>query len=567
MTNSIQPKNWGRSIDGTIHHGCVECGTSSKKHRGNGLCETCYGRYKERRKEQRRKERKQSDKLLKIKKFQDIYEVAEKLKRDEEAKLEEELAREKIEFPLVIEYIDYLFAKLHYFPSFEVICPICATKYFYENVRSRYGIRSPLTNSACPKCKFDPARDNLEQICWICQKRMMDWGEDYCDHCKKILAKKTIAYFQKYCPSCNNPVNYDNCHWEFSFENHPKKTIQICDNCKEKIDQKKFLAVPENSADYFKSTEPTRLKWVEITNGEVFGIGRPHLALFFLTPNYALKYLRESNYRDKNFILNIVSVSGSSLKGIDLAFSPPKNSFASKHKKEILERLDYKILLWESEHSKNFVRNYSPDSEDKFTGENVSLMNDNFSIFNEHLFKIEIETLINRNVIVKKPYTTEDGLVIYSTNIKKITTVTGEIVSEINNLLIECENEIRFENGIPEKGKGWVSESEIFHEISEICNSLDIKAEHHSKPVWLGLQHLDVYVPSKKIAIEYQGTQHFKPVDFFGGLISLKETQERDRKKAKLCKDNNVKIIYINETDTEEELQNKKKKIYDLLKN
>ena len=61
---------------------------------------------------------------------------------------------------------------------------------------------------------------------------------------------------------------------------------------------------------------------------------------------------------------------------------------------------------------------------------------------------------------------------------------------------------------------------------------------------WLGLQSLDIFIPSLSIGIEYQGLQHYEPVPFFGGEEGLNNTQERDRKKRSLCEQNGVHIIY-----------------------
>lgn len=51
--------------------------------------------------------------------------------------------------------------------------------------------------------------------------------------------------------------------------------------------------------------------------------------------------------------------------------------------------------------------------------------------------------------------------------------------------------------------------------------------------------------------IEFQGGQHEKPVDWFGGEESFKLTVERDNIKRKYCKDNNIKLIEISYKDKE----------------
>ena len=68
--------------------------------------------------------------------------------------------------------------------------------------------------------------------------------------------------------------------------------------------------------------------------------------------------------------------------------------------------------------------------------------------------------------------------------------------------------------------------------------------EYQKKFDWLGRQSLDFYIPSKNIAIECQGEQHYKPKDFFGGESGLIEIKERDSKKLKLCNEHGVKVLY-----------------------
>ena len=60
---------------------------------------------------------------------------------------------------------------------------------------------------------------------------------------------------------------------------------------------------------------------------------------------------------------------------------------------------------------------------------------------------------------------------------------------------------------------------------------------------WLGRQSLDLYIPSLQKAIEYQGIQHYRPIDFFGGEETLAQRQELDRRKKTLCEENGVRLI------------------------
>ena len=64
-----------------------------------------------------------------------------------------------------------------------------------------------------------------------------------------------------------------------------------------------------------------------------------------------------------------------------------------------------------------------------------------------------------------------------------------------------------------------------------------------------GLQY-DGYNEELKIAIEYHGIQHYLPVNFFGGEKKFKIQQERDKKKQRLSKLNNITLIVVPYTVT-----------------
>lgn len=49
--------------------------------------------------------------------------------------------------------------------------------------------------------------------------------------------------------------------------------------------------------------------------------------------------------------------------------------------------------------------------------------------------------------------------------------------------------------------------------------------------------------PSLQTGIEYQGIQHYTPVDFFGGEEALAHRQELDRRKSELCRENGIRLI------------------------
>ena len=93
------------------------------------------------------------------------------------------------------------------------------------------------------------------------------------------------------------------------------------------------------------------------------------------------------------------------------------------------------------------------------------------------------------------------------------------------------------------------------HEIEHII-PYAIKIENERVPY-----RLDFYLPKLKVAIEYNGLQHYKPIDYFGGIRQYKKQIEHDKKKGEWCKNHNVKLLIIPYT------QNTYKKIKNTLDN
>jgi len=98
---------------------------------------------------------------------------------------------------------------------------------------------------------------------------------------------------------------------------------------------------------------------------------------------------------------------------------------------------------------------------------------------------------------------------------------------------------LRDRHGIPRIGEGWISETRLYRLVQKFFPD----AKQHASPQWLRPQHLDVFVQSKNLAFEYQGKQHFEPVDFFGGQDSFENTVRRDKLKAQKCRANDIILI------------------------
>ena len=57
--------------------------------------------------------------------------------------------------------------------------------------------------------------------------------------------------------------------------------------------------------------------------------------------------------------------------------------------------------------------------------------------------------------------------------------------------------------------------------------------------------YCDFYLPDYNLVIEYQGEQHFHPVSNFGGVNAFIKTQERDKNKRELLKEQQIELLEI----------------------
>ena len=87
------------------------------------------------------------------------------------------------------------------------------------------------------------------------------------------------------------------------------------------------------------------------------------------------------------------------------------------------------------------------------------------------------------------------------------------------------------------------SEQKLFFEIKKIYN--DSVYEYRNKSIFGSRISFDIFIPSLKTIIEYQGTQHFKPIDYFGGEKEFKKRIKTDKIKNNLCKKNEYNIFYF----------------------
>lgn len=87
-------------------------------------------------------------------------------------------------------------------------------------------------------------------------------------------------------------------------------------------------------------------------------------------------------------------------------------------------------------------------------------------------------------------------------------------------------------------------EKNIYKILLGIFNKNDIIWQYRNKEI-LDTLTIDFYIPKYNIAIEHQGSQHFRSYDYFGGDKKYEELILNDKKKYELLKQHNIKLLYF----------------------
>ncbi|MDV7695695.1 hypothetical protein N6B72_02065 [Chryseobacterium soli] len=132
--------------------------------------------------------------------------------------------------------------------------------------------------------------------------------------------------------------------------------------------------------------------------------------------------------------------------------------------------------------------------------------------------------------------------------------------SRLMNNYRSLENHIRQEKGFDEVGS-YVMEKHLLNLLAIEFPNYRIISQH--SPEWLNGQRFDIFIKELNIAIEYNGIQHFQPIDFFGGKEGLAKTQFLDNQKREKSLKNGVKIFDI---DYNQDFNNSFSKLTILLK-
>lgn len=110
------------------------------------------------------------------------------------------------------------------------------------------------------------------------------------------------------------------------------------------------------------------------------------------------------------------------------------------------------------------------------------------------------------------------------------------------------ENEVRDSFNYTLIGERWKEETRLYNVLLEMLPSFKIFRNY--RPDWLQRLELDIFIPELSLGIEYQGIQHFQPLQHWGGKEAFQIRKEHDQRKLELAQNNKVSIIYFTYRDT-----------------
>ena len=108
-----------------------------------------------------------------------------------------------------------------------------------------------------------------------------------------------------------------------------------------------------------------------------------------------------------------------------------------------------------------------------------------------------------------------------------------------------AEQALREKHNVPLIGERYLSEISLYRLIKKYCPD----AKHDHGPPWLGKQRFDIYLPSLRVAIEYNDQQHYEPIEVYGGAEGFEQIKARDERKKRLARENRVTLYEWPYTD------------------
>lgn len=98
------------------------------------------------------------------------------------------------------------------------------------------------------------------------------------------------------------------------------------------------------------------------------------------------------------------------------------------------------------------------------------------------------------------------------------------------------------------------SQTKLYEKLKESFPNEKILFEVGNSTIgWINGQRFDIYFPKYNIAVEYNGIQHYIPVEHFGGELKFQDQLEYDELKRKKCKENNCVLFEVKYNYTEDD--------------
>lgn len=127
-----------------------------------------------------------------------------------------------------------------------------------------------------------------------------------------------------------------------------------------------------------------------------------------------------------------------------------------------------------------------------------------------------------------------------------------EIDCYINNILKNTQlpniKVINPEIELKKRRGKWIHEKLLLNTIESLFPDYTIK--YHYRAQWLENLELDIFIEELNIGIEYQGIQHYEPIEHWGGKTGLKHRQFNDSRKKRLCEKYGVNLVYFDYTES-----------------
>lgn len=87
------------------------------------------------------------------------------------------------------------------------------------------------------------------------------------------------------------------------------------------------------------------------------------------------------------------------------------------------------------------------------------------------------------------------------------------------------------------------SQTKLLEKLEKVFPEEMFQWEYRSE--WLGKQRIDICLEKYCIGIEYDGQQHYIPIDYFGGEVAFREQIESDALKNQKCKENGFTLFRL----------------------